>query len=115
MYYLKHRTVFNKDHFSYLSVITTIVSAIILLTPPFLAADQGEVIVSVPGIPGPYCAYGIEKRLLELDGIQEVHLFWNEEEIRGVIRTGKKVSTREIKEAIRRADYPYKYSIKVLP
>jgi mercuric ion binding protein len=115
MYYLKQRTVFNKDHFSNLSVVTTILSAMILLTLPSFAADQGEIIVSVPGIPGPYCAYGIEKRLLELDGIQEVHLFWNEEEIRSVIRTGKKVSTREIKEAVRRADYPYKYSIKVRP
>ena len=30
-----------------------------------LAADDTEIILSVPGIPGPYCAYGVEKRLLD--------------------------------------------------
>ena len=35
------------------------------------AAGDGEIIVSVPGIPGPYCAYGVEKRLLELGGIDD--------------------------------------------
>lgn len=95
--------------------VTTILCGTILLTPRSMAAGHGEIIVSVPGIPGPYCAYGLEKRLLRLDGIQEVRLLWKEEEIRAVVRPGEKVSTRDIEETVRRADYPYKYSIKIGP
>ena len=81
-------------------------------SPP---AGQGKIILSVPGIPGPYCAYGIEKRLLELDGVREVHLLWREEKIRAVIRAGEQVTSPEVQKAVRRADYPYDYSIEFKP
>lgn len=31
--------------------------------------------VAVPGIPGPYCAYGTQKRLLEIPGVQKVEIY----------------------------------------
>ena len=76
------------------------------------AAEGREIIVSVPGIPGPYCAYGVEKRLLERDGIQRVELLWKEEKIRIVIAEGKTVTRDQIMAAVEEADYPYEYEIE---
>lgn len=83
---------------------------VVLVTYP-TAAGSGEIILSVPGIPGPYCAYGVEKRLLELDGVERVDLLWKEEKIRAVIAKGKVITSEQIKAAVKRADYPYDYSI----
>lgn len=85
--------------------------AIISLRSGLSPAQEGETLLSVPGIPGPYCAYGLEKRLLEIEGVQAVDLLWNEEKIRVVIGDKRKVTRSEIKEAIHRADYPYHYTI----
>ncbi len=76
-----------------------------------LAADDTEIILSVPGIPGPYCAYGVEKRLLELDGIVRVEPHWKDETIRAVIAEGRTVTADQIRMAIKKADYPYEYTI----
>ncbi len=77
------------------------------------AAGDREIIVSVPGIPGPYCAYGVEKRLLERDGVQRVELLWKEEKIRIVIAEGKTVTRDQIMAAVEDADYPYEYEIEM--
>ena len=76
------------------------------------AVAEKEIVLSVPGIPGPYCAYGVEKRLFELDGVQRVDLLWNEEKIRIGIADGKLVTREQILEAVERADYPYEYTIE---
>lgn len=70
-----------------------------------------EVTISVPGIPGPYCMYGIEKRLIEIPQIESVRLLWEEEEIRAILRPGTTVSREQIEAAIERAEYPYEYTI----
>ncbi len=75
------------------------------------AAGDKESILSVPGIPGPSCAFGVEKRLLELDGIVRVELHWKDETIRAVIAEGRTVTTEQIRNAVKLADYPYEYSI----
>jgi len=48
-----------------LTLIASIAGIHLLMTQPGAAGDK-EIILSVPSIPGPYCAYGVEKRLLEL-------------------------------------------------
>lgn len=73
--------------------------------------QDSEIFISVPGIPGPYCAYGLEKRLLEVPEIKEVDLLWSEEKIRIISKDRRKVSRSKIDEAIRKADYPYSYRI----
>ena len=79
-----------------------------------LTAQATEVIISVPGIPGPYCAYGVEKRLLELDGVQSVAVFWQAEEIRAELGKGSAITELEIKQAVEKADYPYDYTITIV-
>ena len=93
-----------------LTLIASIAGIHLLMTQPGAAGDK-EIILSVPGIPGPYCAYGVEKRLLELDGILRVELHWKDETIRAVIAEGRTVTADQIRTAVKLADYPYEYSI----
>ncbi len=83
---------------------------LLVMTLP-LAAEEWDVIVSVPGIPGPYCAYGVEKRLFELDGISRVDLLWEKEQIRVSIKDDKTVTSEQILAAFERSEYPYDYKI----
>ncbi len=76
-----------------------------------LAAEDREVIVSVPGIPGPYCAYGVEKRLFELEGVRAVVLLWEQEQIRVSIKDDKTVTLEQIRAAFVSSEYPYDYKI----
>ncbi|TDJ65607.1 MAG: copper chaperone [Proteobacteria bacterium] len=96
-----------------LKILTLIagIAGIHLLMIQSGAAGDKEIILSVPGIPGPYCAYGVEKRLLELDGIVRVELHWKDETIRAVIAEGRTVTAEQIRTAVKLADYPYAYSI----
>ena len=91
--------------------LTVCIIAIHVPVKPSSAAEEKEFIVSVPGIPGPYCAYGVEKRLFELDGVQRVDLLWKEEKIRVLIADGKVVTSDQIIMAVEKSDYPYEYTI----
>ncbi len=93
-----------------LTLIASIAGIHLLMTQSGAAGDK-EIILSVPGIPGPYCAYGVEKRLLELDGILRVELHWKDETIRAIIAEGRTVTADQIRTAVKLADYPYEYSI----
>ena len=93
------------------STLITCITAIALLLVRPVGAQETEIVLSVPGIPGPYCAYGVEKRLLELDGVQRVELLWKEQRIRAVIAEGKIITPEQIRMAVKKADYPYDYEI----
>ena len=80
-----------------------------------VTSNAGEIILDVPGIPGPYCAYGIEKRLIELAGVQEVKTLWPREQIRIVTDGKTRITAEDVKRAIKRADYPYKFEIRSGP
>ena len=77
------------------------------------AEPQQEIVISVPGIPGPYCAYGVEKRLLELKVIDRVQLLWEKEQIRATLKPGGTITESELAKLMARADYPYDYNITV--
>jgi len=74
---------------------------------------QRGVTIAVPGIPGPYCMYGIEKRLAEMPAIEQIDLRWDAEEIRITVRPGASVTRQQLEDAIARAEYPYNYSISL--
>lgn len=74
--------------------------------------EDREIIISVPGIPGPYCAYGVEKRLWELDGVKRVNVLWEKQAIRAVVAEGAAINRQQIMEAMTKADYPYEYMIE---
>ncbi|OFW39738.1 MAG: hypothetical protein A3F70_01730 [Acidobacteria bacterium RIFCSPLOWO2_12_FULL_67_14] len=93
--------------------------ATIALVTVFVMVTAGDtagqpprgVTIAVPGIPGPYCMYGIEKRLAEMPEIEQIDLRWDAEEIRITVKRGASVTRQQLEDAIERAEYPYKYSI----
>ena len=91
---------------------TTLMTTALILSAMPLAASAKEIILSVPGIPGPYCAYGVEKRLLEVEGIVDVRTQWTRERILIVTKDGAAITAGQIDQAVKSADYPYKYQIK---
>lgn len=70
-----------------------------------------EIVIAVPGIPGPYCAYGLEKRLLELPGATSVSTLWDRERIVLRLRDDARIGVADIERAVKRADYPYDYEV----
>lgn len=90
--------------------VAVLAGLLIVISHP-LAAEERNVIVSVPGIPGPYCAYGVEKRLFELAGVRRVDLLWEKEQIRVSIKDDKTVTSEQILAAFERSEYPYDYNI----
>ena len=75
-------------------------------------AEKHEIILSVPGIPGPYCAYGLEKRLLQLEEVERVQIDWVAEHLVIEVRDGENLpGAEEIDKAIQAADYPYRYTV----
>lgn len=90
--------------------VAVVAGPLLVIAHP-LAAEERNVIVSVPGIPGPYCAYGVEKRLFELAGVRRVELLWEKEQIRVSIKDDKTVTSEQIRTAFERSEYPYEYKI----
>lgn len=88
-----------------------VVAGPLLVMSPSVIAGEREFVLSVPGIPGPYCAYGVEKRLFDLDGVSRVDLLWEKEQIRVFIANGKTVTPDQILTAVKKSDYPYEYKI----
>jgi hypothetical protein len=87
-----------------------LIGAVVLIAS-VTAADAGEFIVSVPGIPGPYCAYGAEKRLLEIAGVGRVNLLWKAEQIRVIVDERSSITAADIENAMKKADYPYRFTV----
>jgi copper chaperone CopZ len=95
--------------------IVAVAVGTILLAAWAVSSEAAEIILAVPGIPGPYCAYGLEKRLLELQGVQEVKTLWPREQIRIVTDGQARLTVDDVKRAVKRADYPYKIEIRFGP
>lgn len=54
-----------------------------------------EIVVWIPGVPGPYCVYGIDKRVRELSGVQRVDFLWPQEKIRIVLAPESRVTSAD--------------------
>lgn len=98
-------------------VLTALLAALVVapaqLRPGWAAPASGQVVISVPGIPGPYCMYGLEKRFAEMPEVAGVQLLWEEEQIRVALKAGASVTRQAIEEAIEQAEYPYDYSVEL--
>lgn len=96
-----------------IATLVALAAAMAALRSSAASPAPGEIRIGVPGIPGPYCMYGIEKRLAELPEVADVRLLWEEDEIRVTLRPGAAVSRERIEVAIERAEYPYPYSVEL--
>lgn len=73
---------------------------------------SNPVILHLPGIPGPYCVYGVEKRLLELEEVRQVAISWDKEALIVFLKEGAELSPGRIDQVMQKADYPYRYSVE---
>ena len=78
-------------------------------------SSSGDIIIAIPGVPGPYCVYGIEKRLGEQQGIERVDLLWEDEQIRIVLTAGSRLTEADVREAVEGSEYPYPYQVSRVP
>lgn len=76
-----------------------IMSLWILATP--LWADDGKVMeISVTGMTCPFCAYGIEKKLNKLPGVEKAQVNLDEKKARVVMKPGQQVNERKVRKTI---------------
>lgn len=78
----------------------------------FDAADEGTIVIELPGIPGPYCAYGIEKRLRQESEVARIATDWDAEEMRVYPVPGQRVSVEAVRRAVEASEYPYDYTLR---
>lgn len=66
---------------------------------------RGDVLVRVAGMACPFCAYGIEKHLKALPGVQSARVNLGEGTAVLELRPGQKVSDEEIRQAVEKAGF----------
>lgn len=98
---------------SALRMALVVVVVLGVIRGPVGAQARNEITITVPDVPGPYCVYGIEKRLREMPDVAGVRLLWEQDEIRVVPKEGADLTREQIEAAIERAEYPYAYSIEL--
>lgn len=79
-----------------------------------IADGEATVVVELPGVPGPYCAYGIEKELRGHPGVEGMTMDWDAEELR-IRTTAEGLSHEEVERAVEASEYPYDYTIRTVP
>lgn len=81
-----------------------------LLPVPLLAQPAGErtppqVILRVDGLSCPFCAYGLEKKLLRLEGVEGVEIRINEGQVILTLAPGASVSRQAVEQAVAKAGF----------
>jgi len=82
----------------FFAVLFTI--AIGTIVPDDLYASAKEVTIMVDGLACPFCAYGVEKKLKQLDGVEKIKILLNEGKITLTIKDGVFISKEEIERAV---------------
>lgn len=66
----------------------------------FLSAE-----LRVNGLTCPFCAFGIEKKLLDVDGVRDVEVFLDEGRITLSFRTDSEATVDDLEKAVRKAGF----------
>jgi len=69
-------------------------------------SGQGNIhIYKVYGMDCPGCHGGVEKQLVDLDGVQAAHADWSRKQVAILLLTDREVAEDEIRAAIERANF----------
>ncbi|MCH7723455.1 MAG: heavy-metal-associated domain-containing protein [Bacteroidetes bacterium] len=68
-------------------------------------AQSDEVKVRVDGLSCPFCAYGLEKKLNDLDGVESINIDLEEGLVTMQVIDGEKISEEDIKTKIKEAGF----------
>lgn len=66
---------------------------------------EGKITIEVNGLACPYCAYGLEKNLKEIDGVENIKINIDEGSINFVIAKGKQISENIVLKKIKEAGF----------
>jgi len=78
------------------------------------AGEQTTIVVRVDGLSCPFCAFGLEKRLKNLDGAEKVTLFIKRGVAEILVEEGKTIPEDTVREAVREAGFTPR-AIQVVP
>jgi len=66
---------------------------------------DAQVVLRVDGMSCPFCAYGLEKRLLKIEAIEALVIRVSDGEVRIRVADGATVSDEELDDAVKRAGF----------
>jgi len=66
---------------------------------------EGKITIEVDGLACPFCAYGLEKNLKEIDGVESIGINIDEGSVLLVIAKGKQISENTVLEKIKEAGF----------
>lgn len=81
----------------------TVLFVLTIATPVFAAVDS--YVVGVDGMACPFCAYGIEKKLKGLDGVESLEIRIKDAEVDVTVAEGKAVTPKQLDEAVKEAGF----------
>ena len=86
----------------------TIVIVLMLTSVDTLFAQTKQIQVTVSGLACPVCSYGLEKKLKQIDGIENLKIELKTGLVIFNVREGKTVSEAVIKQKVKDAGYTVK-------
>ncbi len=67
--------------------------------------ENPDVTIAVDGLACPFCAYGLEKKLKKLDGVQALNVQMEEGQVQMKLKEGATVTEEQISEAVADAGF----------
>ena len=85
------------------SIILSLLIAVVLVsgTPLKASAQIDEALVQVDGLACPFCAYGLEKKLKKVEGVEKLEINVNRGAIKITVKEGKTLSIEEVEKAVK--------------
>lgn len=84
--------------------LTLMTLLVLLWTTPLFAAGK-QYALEVAGLACPFCAYGIEKKLNGIDGVEDVEIHIGESKTIVILREGATLSEEQARQAIKEAGF----------
>lgn len=73
------------------------------------AAEVGQpapdIVLGVDGLACPFCAYGLEKKLKKLDGVEKVEVLLDDGEVHIFVKEGRHVTDAQLRAAVKDAGF----------
>ena len=83
----------------------TLLAATILVAPGWAQVESAT--VAVDGMACPFCAYGVEKRLKKVGGVESVRVSFRDNEATISARNNESIAVEEIPQAIKKAGFTH--------
>ena len=88
----------------------TFLSLLAIALLPFAARAQApleapDVVVEVEGMSCPFCAYGIEKKLKKVEGVERLAVHLEAGKVEITLKEGARVSEERLREAVVKAGF----------